>query len=489
MERMRCPDLEGFVMDPLDAVEKLVPRRGVIATGGMSGSAVPKEFPRALANYARDKDLSLILLTGGATTQVYEDYLGSIARVFTRRYPYLSGGEFRRLVNDGFISFFDYGLNKFNKLVRRGFLSIDVAVFEATEIGDDCGIVPSTSLDATLSFIRSARKVIIEVNTSKPTLYGLHDAFVPSDWDVVPIRDVKDRVGEAKIRVPREKLGAVILTNIPDSAPSSYKAPSSVEARISENIINFLTSEARRGYMKYLVDNDRLVIQPGGGSLSSALADRIREAGFRFSVWAETIPVKWTTLIGDSVGGISTSALYILPGEDNYLGRFYSELDEIIGRVLVRGQEVSNNPEVIQRLNVISIQQAIEVDIYGNVNVSHIGGAIYNGVGGSVDFAPNAHILIVALPSVTNDGKVSRIVPMTTHVDIPEHYVDVVITEQGIADLRGLSPLERARAIIENCANPKFRDVLLRYYEAMRNRGHEPHDLELVRKFHMEWSL
>lgn len=482
MDRVKCGLLEDLVMDAGDAVRRLVPRVGTIATGGMSGVAVPKEFPRALVDYVGEVGgFRLTLLTGGATSEAYEEALARIPNAVLARYPYLSGGLYRELANRGSLSFFDYGLNKFNKLVRRGFIKVDVAVFEATAVMNDCGVVPSISLDAVLSFINGAEKVIIEVNESKPVLEGLHDTYSPGDGEAIPIRNVTDRVGGPRIMLPREKIGAVIITNAGEGVTKSYKPPARVEGEIAEKVIGFTVEEARRGFFGRLREAGRLVMQPGGGPLASALADAIPGSGLSLSVWAETLPVKWTELIGGPLNGLSASALYALPGEEPRLARFLENYREFMGDVIIRGQEVSNNPEVIQRLGVISIQQALEVDIYGNANISHIGGDVYNGVGGSVDFAPSAALLIIALPSTTSDGRVSRIVPATGHVDVPEHYVDVVVTEQGIADLRGLPPRARARAIIENCAHPRFRDGLLKYYDSVvKGGGHEPYDLGLA---------
>ncbi|WP_229657698.1 acetyl-CoA hydrolase/transferase C-terminal domain-containing protein [Thermocladium modestius] len=486
MDRVKCGLLDGLVMDASDAVRRLVPRVGTIATGGMSGVAVPKEFPRALADYVGEVGgFSLTLLTGGATSAAYEDALSRIPNAVRARYPYLSGGLYKELANRGSLSFFDYGLNKFNKLVRRGFIKVDLAVFEATAVMDDCGVVPSISLDAVPSFIQGADKVVIEVNESKPVLEGLHDTYSPGDGEVIPIRNVTDRVGGARIMLPREKIGAVIITNAGEGVTKSYKPPARVESEIAEKAVEFMAEEAGRGFFGRLREAGRLVMQPGGGPLASALADAVQGSGLSLGVWAETLPVKWTELIGGPINGISASALYALPGEEPRLDKFLGDYRDFVGRVVIRGQEVSNNPEVIQRLGVISIQQALEVDIYGNANISHIGGDVYNGVGGSVDFAPSASLLIIALPSTTSDGLVSRIVPATGHVDVPEHYVDVVVTEQGVADLRGLPPRDRARAIIENCAHPRFRDGLLKYYEAVveRRGGHEPYDLGLAGKW------
>jgi len=94
-----------------------------------------------------------------------------------------------------------------------------------------------------------------------------------------------------------------------------------------------------------------------------------------------------------------------------------------------------------------------------------MGSAIQNGIGGSGDFARNAYISAFVTPSTAKGGVLSCIVPMVSHVDHTEHDVDVVITEQGLADLRGLAPRKRAQQIIDHCAHPDYRPLLQDYFD------------------------
>jgi len=155
-------------------------------------------------------------------------------------------------------------------------------------------------------------------------------------------------------------------------------------------------------------------------------------------------------------------------------------------RLILRPQEISNHPEVIRRLGLICINTALECDIYGNINSTHVNGThMMNGIGGSGDFARNASYAIFVTKSLAKNGKISSIVPMVTHVDHNEHDVDVIVTEVGLADLRGLAPRERARLIIENCTHPSYRDGLRDYFErALKRGGHTPHLLEEAFSWH-----
>ncbi|MBP1724477.1 MAG: acetyl-CoA hydrolase, partial [Deltaproteobacteria bacterium] len=91
------------------------------------------------------------------------------------------------------------------------------------------------------------------------------------------------------------------------------------------------------------------------------------------------------------------------------------------------------------------------------------GSQLIGGIAGSYDFSRNSSISIFALPSTIQQGKISSIVPRVSHVDHTEHEVDVLITEHGIADVRAVEPYERAERIIEQCADPKFRESLRTY--------------------------
>jgi acetyl-CoA hydrolase len=157
--------------------------------------------------------------------------------------------------------------------------------------------------------------------------------------------------------------------------------------------------------------------------------------------------------------------------------KIFENMDFFAKRIVLRPSEISNSPEVVRRLGVIALNPAIEFDIYGNVNSTHLNGTtVMNGIGGGADYASNSSLAIFMTPSVRKDGKISSVVPMCPHIDHNEHAVHVVVTEQGLADLRGLDPRQRAMRIIENCAHPNYRDYLREYVESC-HAGRIPHDL------------
>jgi acetyl-CoA hydrolase len=180
-------------------------------------------------------------------------------------------------------------------------------------------------------------------------------------------------------------------------------------------------------------------------------------------------------MVGERLLGASATSLTVTADK---LKEIVDNIDYFGPRIVLRPQEISNHPGVIRRLGVIAINTALEIDIYGNVNSSHVYGMdIMNGIGGSGEFTRNSYLSIFMAPSVARDGKISTIVPMCPHIDNNEHSVGVVVTEQGLADLRGLGPMHRARTIIDRCAHPAYRETLHRYLKDSR-LGHICHDLD-----------
>ncbi|MEY4300411.1 MAG: hypothetical protein RIR25_1647, partial [Verrucomicrobiota bacterium] len=198
----------------------------------------------------------------------------------------------------------------------------------------------------------------------------------------------------------------------------------------------------------------------------------------------------YTEVIQDSViqlmreGRVLFASGSSLTVSHEVLRDLYRDLEQFRGKILLRPQEISNHPEVVRRLGIISINTAIELDLYGNVNSTHVmGRQMMNGIGGSGDFTRNAYISIFTCPSLVKGGRISPIVPMVSHLDHSEHSVQVIVTENGVADLRGRSPHERAQLIIENCAHPDYQPLLQAYLELGGN-AHTPQSFDCAYALH-----
>jgi succinyl-CoA:acetate CoA-transferase len=270
-----------------------------------------------------------------------------------------------------------------------------------------------------------------------------------------------------------EKVAAVVLTNSPDRN-SPFKAPDDASRRIAGHILDFLAAEVKSGR----VPPSLLPLQSGVGNIANAVLHGLKEGKFEnLTSFTEVIQDGMIELLRCGKLTCASATAFSLSPEMG--AQFNSQIREFRDRIVLRPQEISNHAELIRRLGVIGMNGMIEADIYGNVNSTHVmGSRIQNGIGGSGDFARNGYLAIFMAPSTAQKGAISTIVPMVSHVDHTEHDVDVVVTEQGLADLRGLSPRQRAKIIIEQCAHPDYRSLLRDYQDRAERLSfgkHTPH--------------
>jgi len=358
------------------------------------------------------------------------------------------------------------------------FGTLDVAVIEAVAITEDGGLVPSTSVGNSASFAILAEKVIIEINLTQSTAFeGMHDIWIPSQRPhrgPLPIIDVRDRVGTTAIQIDPEKIAAIVITNTPDSA-STTLPPDPETQQIAGHLIEFFQHEVGRGRLPAVLP----AIQSGIGTIANAVLTGFVDSPFeQLTMYSEVLQDSTFELM--DAGKMLFASASSITVSSAVQERVFGNLARYRDKLVSRPQEISTHPEVIRRLGLIALNTALEADIYGNVNSTHVGGThMMNGIGGSGDFTRNARIAIFAAKSIAKDGKISSIVPMVPHVDHNEHDVDILVTEQGLADLRTLAPRERAKLVIDHCAHPSYRDLLRDYYtDALRYGGHTPYALE-----------
>ena len=222
-----------------------------------------------------------------------------------------------------------------------------------------------------------------------------------------------------------------------------------------------------------------LPIQSGVGNVANAVLYGLGNDPDipQFEMYTEVIQDAVMTLMEE--GKCKFASTCALTFSDDAMLHFMDNIDFFRDKILMRPGEISNHPEIVRRLGLIAMNTALEADIFGNVNSTHVlGSKMMNGIGGSADFCRNAYLSIFSCPSVQKNGAISAIVPMVSHVDHSEHSVKVLVTEQGVADLRGKDPRQRAETIIENCAHPAYRELLWDYVKlAEKNGGHTPHNL------------
>jgi len=484
-DRVKCKDLLNVVSDPLDVVRKIIPRRGAIVCSGMGQMGTPKAVPTALAKYVEETNerFELTVYASGSAAPELDSLLAKIGAV-RRRYTYIANPTIRDEINRGSIDYYDLWLGEFPRQLKYGFLNdvagpVDVVIVEAVGIEEDGSIIPALSVDNIPTFINLAKRVVVEINMLRPIeLKGIHDIYIPKPGEPIPIARVSQRVGLETIPCDPKKIVAVVPSEIPDKE-TFYGKPTKTEERIVNNLFDFLLREVDKGR----IPKNLFPIQTGAGPIGDVIASKIAESNFNnVEVWSEITQISYIDALDTGkVSAVSSSNIYIPTWERGRReARFMEKLEEYKKHIILRPLEVTNSHEVIGRLNVISMNQAVEIDIYGFVNSTHVLGInVINGVGGSGEFARASYLSIFLTPSTARDGKVSRIVPMVTHVDIADHDVDVIVTEHGWADLRGLSPRERAKEIIEKCSSPEYKDELWSYFdEACRKvGGHMPHIL------------
>lgn len=486
-ERIRLARLRNKVMSAEDAAVLI--RDGM--TVGMSGftrAGDCKAVPFALAERAKQHPLQITLMTGASLGHDADKVL-SDAGVTARRLPFQVDAGLRRRINNGEVMFLDQHLSETVEQLRNKQLApVDMAVIEATCITEDGAIVPTTSVGNSASFAILARQVIVEINLSMPLgLEGLHDIYIPTyrpHRQPIPLTGVSDRIGTQAIPIDPDKIVAIVFTDRPDS-PSTVLPPDAETAAIAGHLNAFLAHEVRMGRLSPSLQP----LQAGIGTIANAVLHGLLDSPFNdLSMYSEVLQDSSIDLL-DSGRMRFASASSMTLSQGCY-ERVMRNLDTYRSRLVLRPQEISNHPEVVRRLGLIAINTALEVDLYGNVNSTHVNGThMMNGIGGSGDFARNAHMSVFVTKSLAKSGDISSIVPMVTHVDHTEHDVDVIVTEHGLADLRGLAPRERARQVIHHCVDPLYRDLLSDYFNAASRRGgHTPHLLEEAFAWHQRFK-
>ena len=484
-DRVRNKDLQAKIVSAEEVAAFIKPGMS-IGMSGFTASAYPKAIPLALAERMKKEPFTVDIWTGASTGPELDDTLAAVHGI-KKRLPYQTDAILRGEINNGSVDYLDLHLSESAQLARVGYLGkLDIAIVEAVAITEEGNIIPSTSLGNAASYVQQADVVIVEVNTTQPLeLEGMHDVYVPLDPPnrlPIPIVKADDRVGTPFIPCTPDKIKYIVPCDIKDHTRDLAPIDENSK-KMSQFTLEFLNAEIKAGRMP----KNLLPLQSGVGNVANAVMAGFVDSDLEdLTVYTEVIQDGMLDLIdANKLNFASGTAFSPSPAG---MERFYKDVAKYKKYLLLRPQEISNSPEVVHRLGVIAMNTALEVDIYGNVNSTHVTGTkMMNGIGGSGDFARNAFLTIFYTPSVAKNGAISSVVPMCSHIDHTEHDVDVIITEQGIADLRGLAPRARALEIINNCVHPDYKPVLLDYYnravEATKH-AHTPHIIKEALSFH-----
>ncbi|PZS29149.1 MAG: propionyl-CoA--succinate CoA transferase [Pseudonocardiales bacterium] len=469
MTPQRCAALADKVMSADDAAAFIMPGEHV-GMSGFTGAGHPKAVPGALVRRMaeakhRDKPFTVSVWTGASTAPDLDGALAAVDGIDLRM-PYQSDPLTRAKINAGLLDYLDVHLSHVAQMVWEGFFGdLDVAVIEVAGITPDGLLIPSSSVGNNKTWIDQAERVILEVNSWQPAeLEGMHDIYygtaLPPNRKPIPLLRAGDRIGEAYLRCPPEKIIAVVPTHAPDRN-TSVKQPDVASKLIAEHVVDFLAHEVKVGRLP----DTLLPLQSGVGNIANAVLTGLDAGPFgALTAYTEVIQDGMLQLLRSGTVCVASATAFSL--SDSGMAELRANIAGYRDRIVLRPQEISNHPELIRRLGCLAMNGMIEADIYGNVNSTHImGTSMQNGIGGSGDFARNAYISMFLTPSTAKNGAISCIVPMASHVDHTEHDVQVIVTEQGLADLRGLAPRRRAKKIIEHCAHPDYRPALQDYFD------------------------
>lgn len=463
----------------------------IIGFSGFTPAGSPKEVPTAIAKraealHAEGKEFKVGMYTGASTGDSLDGALAR-ANAILFRTPYQSNKDLRSALNSERAPYFDMHLSSLAPHLRFGFMpKPKFAILEVCDITEDGELVPTTGVGIAPTVANLADYIIVEWNKKHPKeLRGFHDIFEPLDPPHrLPLSLMKpsDRMGSPVIKVDPKKILCVVETYRDDEV-GGFSPTDEVTDKIGQNVANFLANEIKSGR----IPKEFLPIQSGVGNIANAVMASlgVNPDIPNFEMYTEVIQDSVIGLIKS--GKITFASGCSLTITTPILQEIYADLEFFRDKLVLRPQEMSNSPELARRLGLITINTALEADIFGNVNSTHVmGSKMMNGIGGSADFTRSAYISIFTTPSTAKGGKISSIVPMVSHVDQNEHSVNIIITEHGVADLRGKSPIQRAEEIIDNCVDPSYRQILHDYL-ALSGPCHTPTNLHACFEMHAEF--
>lgn len=474
-----------------DEAARLIKNEDNVGFSGFTHAGCPKIVPTALAKFAEEEHakgnpFKIGMFTGASTGDMLD---GALARAHAIKFrtPYQTNKDLRNAINSGEVPYFDMHLSSLAQEIRYGFLGgVDVAVIEACDVTENGEIVPTCGVGISPTVANLAKIVIVELNRWNPKeMRGMHDIIELQDPPLrreIPIYSVRDRIGKDHIKVDPDKI-IVVESNTPNEG-GGFAPVDEVTTQIGNNVASFFVKEMAEGRMP----KSFLPIQSGVGNIANAVLAAMGESKEipDFEVYTEVIQDAVIDLMES--GRIKFASGCSLTVSNPCIEKIYKNLDFFKERTVLRPSEISNNQEVVRRLGIIAINTALEADIFGNINSTHVMGTkMMNGIGGSGDFTRGAYVSVFVTPSTAKDGKISAFVPLVSHEDHSEHSVKIIISEYGVADLRGKSPLERAHEIIEKCAHPDYRP-LLREYIVNAPKGQTPFDMYNCFAFHKAFT-
>ncbi len=365
------------------------------------------------------------------------DYLTPEAAPHVRHVSPFLGAATRAGAAEGWVDWVPVNFSEVPALIRQGLMAADLVFAQVSPMDADGFFSLGVSPDYTMAAIERARAVVVEVNQELPYAYG-------------------------GCLVHVSQVSAVVLGNAPMvELPQARIGP--VQRAIAEHVAALIP--------------DAATLQIGIGAIPDAVVQQLmtkNDLGLHTEMFGDG------TLALIEAGVITNKYKNVNPGTmlaTFALGsrRLYEFLDHN-RRIEMQPVDVTNSPWLAARNdNLHSVNGTLQVDFLGQCASESIGPRPFSGPGGQLDFvrAANASVggkSFIVLPSTAKDDTISRIVPMLaagTPVTTGKNDVNYVVTEYGVAHLRGRSVRERTRALIE-IAHPAFRDELTEEAKRMR---------------------
>jgi acetyl-CoA hydrolase len=470
---------------------------------GFTPAGYPKAVPIALADHVEKNNLQgkmkFNLFIGASVGAETENRWAQLDMI-DRRWPYQTGKDISKGINEGRIRMGDKHLSLFAQDLGYGFYTsngrIDLAIIEVSAITEDCGLVPTSSCGVIPELMMVADRIILEVNTGQPSFEGMHDIVMsqnPPNRQPYLITKASSRIGTTSVPCDPDKIIAIVESKHRDKGRAFTDMDDTSEA-IAAHIIDFFSNEVAKGRLP----KNLLPLQSGVGSIANAVVGGLAKGPFKnLTVYTEVLQDTMLDLFDSGKLDFASSCSLSL-SESPGFPRFFDNWEKYADKIVLRPLSISNAPEPIRRLGCIAMNTPVEFDIYAHANSTLVGGTrMINGLGGSGDFLRNGFLKIMHSPSTrpskTDPIGITCVVPKAPHIDHTEHDLDVLVTEQGLADLRGLAPKDRAQMMIDKCVHPEYKPIIQEYFDMAKKEclakgiGHEPQLFD--RCFKMQQNL
>ena len=330
---------------------------------------------------------------------------------------------------EGWIDYVPACFSELPVLIERGLTPVDVVFTMASEMNDDGFFSLSLAADYTMAAVSKARAVVLEVNPNVPFAHGNCHIHISQVSALVESEEALLEVGLPKIGPVQESIGKYVGELIPDGATLQIGY-----GGIPDAVVTQLTNKQDLGIHTEMI---------GDGILA------LVEAGVVTNRRKNYLPAKMVATFA-----LGSKKLYQFMHRNPAL-----EMHPV---------DFTNDPALAgMNDNLIAINATMQVDLIGQCGSETLGFTPYSGSGGQADFVRAANRSkggksFIVLPSTAKDDSISRIVPVLspgTHVTTSKNDVNYVVSEYGVAQLRGKSAKQRAEALI-GIAHPDFRGEL-----------------------------